>query len=355
MSAIELIVVLACAVAGFFIVSRLLERVGQGTKNNNQLKFPSLETPTDGQPATALPAVRSNSNYFVRHWRGELSLPVSYWLNGLLANVAVAVAVFAINSVNFREEYNPAIGLLSLTAIWSVLCIVTTWQVVGVWRSATKYKTAHPNKHWGGIAKCFIAIAVMRTVFDFNQAGAPQIAELYRIYDGDLAVGGHAFRVLQGGRLLEFSGGITFGTANEFHKFLNAMSLVQVVKLSSPGGRVSEAQRIGNLIQSRGLNTFVGDRCASACTIIFLHGRERIIGSDAQLGFHQPDFPGLSTAERSALVQDEDNRLRRLGVAEAFIRRANSTPPNSMWFPSSDELRNANVATRIVRSVEALP
>src|SRR5262249_41811610 len=28
---------------------------------------------------------KNRSNYVVRHWRGELSLPVSYWINGLLS------------------------------------------------------------------------------------------------------------------------------------------------------------------------------------------------------------------------------------------------------------------------------
>ena len=32
-------------------------------------------------------------NYFVRHWRGGLSLPVAYWLNGFLGNIAVLLIV----------------------------------------------------------------------------------------------------------------------------------------------------------------------------------------------------------------------------------------------------------------------
>src|SRR5215470_18928631 len=37
--------------------------------------------------AVASPLAQRKRNYFIRHWRGELSLPVSYWLNGLLATV----------------------------------------------------------------------------------------------------------------------------------------------------------------------------------------------------------------------------------------------------------------------------
>jgi len=41
------------------------------------------------------PKAARKRNYFVRHWRGELSLPVSYWLNGLIVvilTVALTVA-----------------------------------------------------------------------------------------------------------------------------------------------------------------------------------------------------------------------------------------------------------------------
>lgn len=36
------------------------------------------------------------ANYLVRHWRGELSLGVSYWVNRFLANVAALFVVSAI-------------------------------------------------------------------------------------------------------------------------------------------------------------------------------------------------------------------------------------------------------------------
>jgi len=34
-----------------------------------------------------------NTNYFIRHWRGELSLPVSYWVNGFLALIAACLLI----------------------------------------------------------------------------------------------------------------------------------------------------------------------------------------------------------------------------------------------------------------------
>src|SRR5215467_13672212 len=131
-------------------------------------------------------------NYLARHWRGDLSLPVSYWTNGLLANVAAVLVVAAIAAnLNLRDEYNPAIELVSLVGIWAALAAVLCWQVVGTWRSATNYQRT--KSFWGSVAKVFIVIGVVRSMVDFAQYGVPRIKEVYDIYAGDERVGKYAF------------------------------------------------------------------------------------------------------------------------------------------------------------------
>ena len=41
----------------------------------------------------------ASGNYFARHWRGELSLGISYWVNGLISVVVIGVAGVAITGV----------------------------------------------------------------------------------------------------------------------------------------------------------------------------------------------------------------------------------------------------------------
>ena len=77
--------------------------------------------------------------------------------------------------------------------------------------------------------------------------------------------------------MLDFSGGISFGTAKEFETMLKAMDNVRTVRLNSNGGRIAEAQKISDLIKARGLSTYVTHQCASACTIVFLGGKQRYL------------------------------------------------------------------------------
>src|SRR5258708_32829027 len=113
---------------------------------------------------------------------------------------------------------------------------------------------------------------------------------MYRIYEGDEEVGKYRFRVLRDGQEMEFTGGITFGTAKEFDRFIDALGGLKLVHLNSRGGRISEAQKMGEIIRRHSLSTYVSGDCLSACTIIFLNGRDRLINAKSRVGFHQPYF-----------------------------------------------------------------
>jgi hypothetical protein len=313
---------------------------------------PAEDAKMDGplQPRTNEPAAKKR-NYIVQHWRGELSLPVSYWVNGFLGSLAAAIIIAVIaTSANFRDDYDPTVALLSVGGIWTAVFVILTWQVVGTWRSATNYQK--DKSFWGGAAKVLLVIGVIRSLVEFVQHGLPQIQEVYEISRGDERVGTYAFRVLHDGRELEFSGGITFGAAKEFEHFLDAMGGVQLVHLNSIGGRILEAQHIGNLIRGRNLSTYVSHQCLSACTIMFLSGRERLITAQARIGFHQPDIPGLSQDGRREIIDAEIKRLRALGMSQDFALKANQAPPNDMWFPSTSELLAEKAATRLVSSAD---
>jgi uncharacterized membrane protein len=287
-------------------------------------------------------------NYFARHWRGELSLPLSYWVNGTLCGVLSGLFIAGLGALIYREgEARPLVWLISLTTVWFLIVVLSIWQVVGIWRSATHYQQ-NGRRFWGGVAKALMVLGGLQVVFSFFTVATPQIAGIFEIVTGDSHVGPHQFRILAGGEMLEFSGGITFGVANEMEGFLNAMTNVKAVRLNSLGGRLLEAQKMSDLIKARRLSTLVERDCLSACTIVFLGGTDRAVMSNARLGFHQPAFRGMTASDRRIAIANEERRLQGFGLSRAFAERANSAEPSSMWFPDKNELIREHVATRIV-------
>jgi hypothetical protein len=106
---------------------------------------------------------------------------------------------------------------------------------------------------------------------------------------------------------------------------------------------------MSDLIRSRNLATVVAQDCLSACTIVFLGGKERFMLPTARLGFHQPAFRGMTAADRSAAIATEEQRLQdRFGLSKEFAERANSAVPSGMWYPDKDELVRERVVTRLI-------
>jgi hypothetical protein len=299
-------------------------------------------------PPPLPPEAAVSRNYFLRHWRGELSLPVSYWVNGILGGLLIGITVAVLAVITHRQgEARPLLWLFNLVAIWLLGTLLTLWQTVGVWRSAIRYRRG--GKHfWGGLAQVVTVLGAAQFAYGFATVGAPQLAGIYEIVSGDARVGPHQFHILAGGQTLEFAGGITFGVADEFEHFLAAMTNVRTVRLNSHGGRILEAQKMADIIRRRNLATFVAVDCLSACTIVFLGGSQRFMLPTARLGFHQPAFRGMTASDRSAAISTEVARLQRFGLSRDFAVKANTAAPASMWYPDKDELIREHVVTRLV-------
>ncbi len=251
-------------------------------------------------------------------------------------------------SAGLEDDFNPTVALTIVTVSWVAALAFSIWQTVGTFRSAANYKIARPRSYWGGIAQFFLIISLFQSASAFIKTGIPSVTEYYKIFAGDEEVGKYKFKVLRDGEELEFTGGITFGAAKEFNRFVDALGGLKLVHLNSPGGRISEAQRMGEIVKVHGLSTYVSNDCLSACTIVFLNGRDRLINAHSRVGFHQPYFPGMTEESKREAVALEQRRLEQLGVSPIFARKANTYSPQEMWAPDADELLSAHVATRVV-------
>jgi len=286
-------------------------------------------------------------NYFVRHWRGELSLPVSYWINGILAAITAYAVAFSFGALveGTKLQAGAAIAF-GLICFLVAISFVLAWQMVGIWRSASR-RAATGKTFWAGAAKVMIVIGVARSALDLGNTFIPLIADHVKIAMGDQQMGENHFRLLRNGTELEFFGSLKTGTAKEFERMLEAASQVRVLHLNSYGGRIAEADAMADVVRKRQLITYVSERCESACTHIFLAGSERWLGERGKLGFHQPSIAGLDKEAIADLIKDEGRSLRSMGLPSEFVSKALATPSDQMWRPTHQELLAARAISGI--------
>jgi len=282
--------------------------------------------------------------YVLRHWRGELPLPVSYWVNVIVVTAVLTIALKIVPWDTFVTK-STILCSTALIALWVLLVIVTIWQFVGVWRSAKNYLSQGESRLWGNLAKIAVVLGVIIAVINFVSTGIPQITEYAKIATGNDPMGTYQLRVLRDATELEIAGAIVFGLTDDVRRTLDAHPTVAIIHLNSEGGRVSEARNLRDLIGSRGLTTYTASGCFSACTLAYAGGKERLIAKDANLGFHQYSFPGTKARDfLSEYEKDKQDWLSR-GFANDFVNRAFSTPNNEMWKPSHRELFQAGFIT----------
>ena len=121
-------------------------------------------------------------SYIKKHWRGELSLPVSYWLNSFLANI-FAITLVTMIGASIERSINPFLILLAFVAIYSLLLAITVWQITGTWRSADNHKEKTGRKGWAIAAQVMIILGIIQSVKVFTD-GTKQIIEVAKVATG---------------------------------------------------------------------------------------------------------------------------------------------------------------------------
>jgi ATP-dependent protease ClpP protease subunit len=301
----------------------------------------SSHTSTNSTPTPV-----STANYFLRHWRGELSLPTSYWVNGaVLTTIATVVLMVGVEQMT-RSNYSLRTISIATFACLLFSVIAWLWSVVGVWRSADHHVERGGASVWATVAKFMVVVGFIAMANQLTNNLLPMMKEFALIAIGKDPFGKVDVKIATNGQSVIVTGQFGEGSAAEVQKILDAAPSATSLVLHSNGGRILEAQRLARIVRDRRLNTYVESQCASACTYVFLAGRERAATPSARIGFHQPTFPGLDANTQTAIIHDMMNVYRSAGLPEKFIRRIENTSPEDIWYPTRDELVASNVVTR---------
>jgi hypothetical protein len=305
-------------------------------------------TASDAVPADA---PRPRGNFIARHWRGELPLWVSYWVIGFGGTFVSRLAVLGVENGLPRTPIGAEAAYVAEIALtWAIALAVAVWQVVGTWRSATRHaavrRAAGRRPVWATLAKAVMVISVVATGVQVLRAGVPQAIDVYEaVWLGDPDLPEYSIRVMRQGREAEYTGGVRLGSAEALRETLDRNPKIEVLHLTSIGGRFTEAQKMYALVRARGIATYVPTSCESACTLVFAAGRKRWIAPDASIGFHGPTFGAFDELAAQEGLREWRAALVDAGYEPAFVDRGIAIPAEEMWYPTHEELRAARVTT----------
>jgi hypothetical protein len=163
--------------------------------------------------------------------------------------------------------------------------------------------------------------------------------------------------------------GINYDDTDKFRDFLRLQKNIKRIQLTSGGGFSGAAYQILRIVEDHNLDTVASGECVSACSIIFLAGKNRTLELGSRLGFHgaywaadslkehyddqKEDYGWADEMAFSAWVYSESRRdvarmlkyLTSKNVTLDFIIKALSLDPDQYWYPSREELIKAKFIT----------
>ena len=280
------------------------------------------------------------SGYFTRHWRGELSLARSYWVNNVLLATPFAFALTGLMSWISVKGDSLQVSAITVLVGMPLLVALNIWCLVGAWRAATHYLSEQGSKLWGWLARGTLALGALQLALSVLLGLLPNVGEFWQMARGVDPLGQATISLSADGRSVRLEGVIGMGDGERLRALLasDAARGIKRVELVSPGGRVREAERMASALKKHGHGARAVGTCASACTLVFLGGNPRHLAPEGQLGFHRASTGTYNPVFEELANQELAKSYRELGLPEVMIDKTLDTPSRGMWFVPRKEL-----------------
>ncbi|MBT3226353.1 MAG: hypothetical protein HOC09_00090 [Deltaproteobacteria bacterium] len=288
-------------------------------------------------------------NYIIKHWRGELSLKVSFWQN-------VVVFSFVTNLINiviskFIPIENPVtLAKVSLSYLIAEALIIYPWQIVGLWRSCIRHIVVVKKVFWARLIQGIVIVGLFATVVSINRSWIVY-KTLFQLGFGEAQYDNFEVKLVNNDLYIQIQGNLGFGISDDVRIILTEKPDIKGIILNSGGGRIYEARKLSKLIIDHKLNTYSFKECFSACTIVYISGKKRYLGEGANLAFHKYSTHknGLDAIIDIKEEQRKDLKLFKFrGIEQKFLEQIYSAANDDIWLPTVNELLKSGVVHKII-------
>ena len=291
-------------------------------------------------------------SYLGRHWRGELSLPVSYWINGSLISLVMIAVVMSLS--DYVTKVLPGYEVTRFTApeqgaylilLFIIPNIISIWQLGGIWRSAANHKVKTNTKFWGTAAQIIVLIGIVRLCISGVES-IPILKHNWSLVTTTSEYTDYNLTYHEDAKLLELDGSFAHGLSRDVIAHLREHPQTTAILLNSVGGWLDEGFGLHSVIEKHNLITFSTQECYSACTSAFLAGTERYVSNYASLGFHiettlVPEFNQDPEQSQSAML----TQLKDFGVSDLFLANMEAAVGADLYLPDHATLLSERIIT----------
>jgi hypothetical protein len=280
--------------------------------------------------------------WVVRHWRGELRLAISWWINCVALTLLLywlipwIAQASALRSTGSASGYTAILGLVILQ-----IAIIPLWQMVGLWQACDRTLRTTDSIFSARLAQVAAVLFTLMISTRGLVAGAEQVISARVAW----ALGPYQYQVtlLPGAREIEVDGGLGVGVSAAVSELLAGNPDVRRIRLNSGGGALSEGVRLRELIVAHQLDTYSSRECSSACVSAFIGGRFRYLQRGARMGFHLPrNWQPLSTGPLTSMYATELRHFQQQGVPDWFLGNWIRSG-QKFWYPTEFQLQRAGI------------
>lgn len=296
--------------------------------------------PAGARPVRGRVVKEDRPGYFARHWRGEMSLVRSYWVNNIVVAMPLAFLLTGLMTwISVKGDSLQVSAIVLLVGV-PLLMSLDVWCIVGAWRAATNYLRDGGSGLWGWLARVTLVLGTLQLALSIVLGFLPSLGEYWSMARGVDPLGQAKFTVSADGRSMRLDGVIGMGDGERMRQLLasEAAKDIKRVELASPGGRVREAERMAAAMKAGGHASRAVGTCASACTLVFLAGQPRHMTGTGELGFHRASTGTYNPVFEELANQQLAKTYTELGLPQPMIDKTLSTPSRSMWFVPREEL-----------------
>ena len=281
-------------------------------------------------------------DYIACHWRGELSLPQSYWVNGVLIGLPISL-YFQILGATFEGKplQSPTTYVLFFLLPYLAVQPMFVWQGVGVWRRAGR-RIVEGRKGWAWVAR----IIVLFNAFFFFAWFIATAKLNYSMFMASSEERSAHYQVTDKGIFVMFGGEITDASADNLALLLQRKQTRILVINGSVGGFVQPALRLARIIHDRGIWVVALGECDSSCTGLLAAGAIRSIEPDTITGFHYGTKVGLN--EPAEGWSDVETYYLSAGMSQELLAKTRQhRGPYDFYRPTLRELIETGFITSI--------